>query len=507
MITTSNSTIITITNKIMIKSSLSHHCCSRNHSNEHQSTPLNTIQRNTTSPHITIMINRPHPHHPKSRCLTRLAAWLCLTTLTLPAIAATHDQTPGAKQKEPIVIQGGTIHTVSGANIENGSILLRDGKIVEVGTYVAIPQDAKIIDAKGKHVYPGLIEANSQLGLIEIESVRATIDTTEVGQINPNVKSQVAFNPDSMAIPVARANGVLLAMSVPTGGLMSGTSSLMQMDGWTWEDMTLQKDVALHVTWPRFASGRGGRRGPPGGGAGGSAEASKRLEELAEWIENARLYAESRQQNPDQPRDARLEALIPLADRHIPMIASAEDAQQIQSAVAFAKKNRIKVILHGGAAAEECSDLLVAESVPVIIAGVYRLPRPLKAYDESYTLPSRLSKAGVQYCISGAAQFGAALVRNLPYHAATAAAYGLSPQDALRAITLSPAEILGVADRVGSLEVGKDATLFIADGDILEIPSQVETAFIQGRSVQLTSHHTELYEKYRTKYERLRSNP
>lgn len=420
-------------------------------------------------------------------------------------IANASDQIPGAKQKTPIILMGGTVHTVSGETISPANVLIVDGKIAAVGKEMVIPDQTERIDVTGKHIYPGLIEANSQMGLVEIDSVRATIDSSEIGQINSNVKTQVAFNPDSEAIPVARANGVLFALAVPSGGLISGRSSLMQMDGWTWEDMSIGPNLAMHVTWPRFSAARGGRRGGGGGrgaAAGGGNDAQQRLNELKEWLDNTRTYIAARAADPTgMPKDLRLEGLIPVVEQKIPIIADAEDAQQIQSVVAFAQKNSIKVIIYGGSGSLECASLLKEANVPLILSGVYRLPRNLKAYDESYTLPAKLKEAGVKFCISGAGRFGASTVRNLPYHAATAAGFGLTPEDALRSITLSPAEILGVADRIGSLDAGKDATLFIANGDILEITSQVEAAFVQGRKVDLTNHHTELYKKYSAKYE------
>lgn len=273
------------------------------------------------------------------------ACLLSLVALGQSSLFAT-DQTPGAKQSQPILLQGGTIHTVSGTTITNGSILFVEGKIKEVGSSIKAPDGTKIIDLAGKHVYPSLIEAHSQIGLVEIESVRATVDSSEIGQINPNVKAQIAFNPDSLAIPVARANGVLLAMTVPSGGLISGRSSLMQMDGWTWEDMALAKDVAMHVSWPRFAVARAGRRGGGGGPAAGAAnDAQKRLQELKDWIDDTRIYAAGRELDPNKPLDARLEALIPVVQGKVPIMVDAEDAQQIQSAVAFCQQNQLKMIV------------------------------------------------------------------------------------------------------------------------------------------------------------------
>jgi imidazolonepropionase-like amidohydrolase len=421
--------------------------------------------------------------------------------MSLVAGAVASDQIPGAKQTKPIVLKGGIVHTVSGATIEGGAVVFVDGKITAVGKEVAIPEGAEVVDCAGKHVYPGLFDGHSQIGLIEIEAVRATVDTGETGSLNPNVRAEVAFNPDSELIPVTRANGVLLGLSAPTGSLVHGRSAVMQLDGWTWENMALKMNAGMHVRWPR-PSMRGGRRGA--GGPQPPSEGSQ-VEELNDWIKNAKLYKAAREAAPEkQPWDARLEATLPVIDGRMPLIVEAEQTVQIEAAVAFAKAHQLRLVISGGYDAEACAPLLRETGTPVIIAGVYRVPqRESDPYDASYTLPDRLNKAGVKFAIAAADRFGGSNIRNLPYHAATSVAYGLSPEAALRAITLSPAEILGVADRVGSLDSGKDATLFVTDGDILETPTQVERAFVQGRVVDLGSRHSQLYRKYSEKYKQL----
>ena len=428
------------------------------------------------------------------------SACLCAAaTLSHGFALQAHDMVPGAKQSKPIVITGATLHMPGGEVVKGGSLLIKDGKIAELGANMSIPSEATRIDADGKHVYPGLIDPLSNIGLTEIDSVRATVDSRETGNLNPNVRSAAAFNPDSELIPVARANGILLATSAPDGGLISGRSSLMMMDGWTWEDMTLKADVGMHVNWPRIAIAGGGR---DGGQAGrGEGPGSDELKLLTDTLDQAERYrAATRSANPPK-FDARLAALLPVIEGKMPMIVAANRAAQIRSAVAFGKDRHLKIIIYGGYDAMECQELLLAEKIPVIVAGVYRLPtRRDLPYDDSFTLPARLHAAGIPFCIATAGRFGGSTLRNLPYHAATAAAYGLDPAIALRAITLSTAEILGAADRVGSLEQGKDATIFIADGDILETPTQVTHAFIQGRVVDLNSRHTQLYKKYSAKY-------
>ena len=425
-----------------------------------------------------------------SVCLALFVAGACGHFFLPPARLRGSDQIPGARQQKPIAIVNATLHTVSGEVISAGTIVLRDGKIAELGTKIDVPKDATSIDAGGGHVYPGLIDPHSKIGLVEIDSVRATLDSNETGTINPNVRAAAAFNPDSELIPVARANGVLLAVSSPEGGSISGRAALMMLDGWTWEDMTLRADIGLEVTWPRSPVTRAEGR------------ADTELLALEKVFDQAERYRASLDSSAPAKFDARLAALVPVLERKVPLIVTAYRAAQIRSAVAFAKHRKLRLIIYGGYDALDCKEVLLAEKVPVIVAGVYRLPsRRDQPYDEAYSLPSRLKAAGIPFCIATAGRFGGSTIRNLPYHAATAAAYGLELSDALRAITLSTAEILGVAERVGALAPGLDATLFIADGDILETPTQVTHAFIQGRTVDLTSRHTQLYEKYRAKYE------
>ncbi len=397
-------------------------------------------------------------------------------------LATASDQIPGKPQSKPIAIVGATIHTVSGPTLARGAIVFDNGRIVQVGQDATLPDGTEVIDGTGKHVYPSLIEAYSDIGLVEINSVRATMDATETGSINSNVRAAVAFNADSELIPVNRANGVLLAVTAPDGGMIAGRSSLMMLDGWNWEDMTLAADTGMHVNWPR------------GDGS---------LTELVEVLEQTRRYQAARAaSNSDQAKDLRLEALLPVIDQSIPLIVAATTLNQIEAAVAFGRQQNVRIIINGGYDAVACAELLKRENIPVIVSAVYRVPsRRHSAYDEGYTLPMQLEAAGIKYCISAGGRFGASGLRNLPYNAATAAAYGLSEEQALRAITINPAEILGVADRVGSLQVGLDATLFIADGDILETPTQVEAAFIQGRKVDLDNRHSQLYRKYSAKYD------
>ncbi len=415
-----------------------------------------------------------------------------------------HDQVPGAPQTRPILIRGATVHPVDAATLDRGDVLFVEGKITAVGRDIDVPDDAQIIDGDGSHVYPGLFESMTDLGLREISAVDETVDRTEFGSENPNVRSWVAVNPDSELIPVARAGGLLIANVAPGGRWIRGQSAVMQLDGWTADEMNLSAPSGLCVDWNNMTPG----------GDDDAATVKKReekLKELDDRLDEAVRYARARRAARDAGEldsfdtDLKLESLLPVIQGQMPMIAQADRQATMQSAVAYAQSRGIKLVIYGGYDAEDCADLLLAHDVPVIVAGTYRLPlRRSDSYDASYTLPARLQAKGVKFSICGEGPGypgGASQARNLPYHAGCAVAYGLDRDLAVRSITLSPAEILGVADRVGSLTVGKDATLIVATGDILETSSNVTAAFIQGRRVDLGSRHTMLYEKYKRKYQ------
>jgi imidazolonepropionase-like amidohydrolase len=424
-------------------------------------------------------------------------AYALLALCVAPASAG--PEIPGKPQDGPIALVGGTVHTVSGATIAKAVVLFDKGKITAVGADVPLPEGVKKIDAAGKHVYPGLIAANATVGLIEIDAIRATVDHTEVGLINPNVRAQAAVNPDSEVIPVTRANGVLLMQASPRGPLLQGQSALMALDGWTWEEMTLAAPLAVHLNWPATQ--------PVSANAASSAQQnedrSRQLTILRKAMDDARAYRTAKQANSGVAVDLRWEAMIPVLERRLPLHVQADRAPEIQAAIGFAAKENVKIVIVGGYDAVQSAELLKKQDIPVIINTVNRLPlRQSDAYDAAFTLPERLRKTGVKYCICDGGRFEASGLRNLPYEAAAAAAYGLPADEALKAITLYPAQILGVAERVGSLEAGKDATLFVADGDILEIASNVEMAFIGGRAVDLNNRHKRLFEKYQEKQRR-----
>jgi imidazolonepropionase-like amidohydrolase len=432
--------------------------------------------------------------------MTGISARLLLLAACLaiqPALAS--DQIPGAPQKKPVALVNGVLHTVSGPVIEAGTIVFDKGRITEIGPRMQPPPNADVIDLQGRHVYPGMIESHSQLGLTELSSTRATIDTSETGLLNPNVTAATAVNPDSELIPVTRANGVLVALSAPSGGLVSGKASLLQLDGWTSVDMTLQRESGLVINWP--AAFRSSFFGPPGAGEAGGSQ----VQELRNLFTDARAWAKARTASPETQRyDIRMASMQPVLAGKVPLIVAADEAEEIQAAVAFGVEQKLQVIIFGGYDAESCAELLRRYQVPVIVSAVHRDPRnDHDDYDAAYTLPERLRKAGIRFCISGSARSETWNTRNLPYQAATAAAYGLPRDEALKSVTLYPAQILGVADRLGSLEPGRDATIFVSTGDPLETDSQVTHAWIQGRVVDLSSRHTQLAGKYGEKFRRL----
>lgn len=429
-----------------------------------------------------------------------LCALIAAATFGTLGVSIGNDQIPGAPQTNSILIRDATIHRVDAPTIERGSLLLSDGKIVAIGESVDVPKDARVIDGQGKHVYPGLIESMTDLGLREILSIDESVDSQERGDRNPNVRSWVAVNPDSELIPVARAGGVLIAHVSPGGNFVRGQTAVMQLDGWSASEMNLLAPAGLSVNWESMMPG-------DETGVKTAQKRDQKLKELDDWIESARRYGEARDAGAiPVASDLRLESMLPVIRGARPIFVEANRQSTIESAVAYAASHQFRIVICGGYDAESCAALLKRFDVPVLVAGTYRLPlRRDDAYDASYTLPERLRKLGVEFAIGGEGPGypgGSSNARNLPYHAANAVAFGLPRDEAIRAITLSAAKILGVDDRIGSITVGKDATLILCDGDILETATHVSDAWVQGRDVDLTSRHTMLFEKYKKKYQR-----
>ena len=434
-----------------------------------------------------------------------VALCACLLALGV-APASASDQIPGAPQTRPVALIGGTVHTVSGATLADATLLFDMGTITSIGPDVSPPDNADVIDIDGRHVYPGMMAAMTNMGLWEVGAVRATRDYQEVGDIKPNVRVEVAINPDSELLPVARANGVTTALVVPSGGLIAGTSAVVHLDGWTTEDMVVEAPAGLHIIWPSMhvdASRDAGERA-----ATQRKARDRRIQMIVDAFDQARAYAraqEAARSSGDalhHDSDLRWEAMIPALEGEIPVIVYANEIRQIEAAVDWARAAGVRMILAGGRDAWRAADLLAQADIPVIITTTLSSPsRRWEGYDISYTNALELYEAGVRFCIAGSNW--ASFERNLPYEAAMAAAFGLPREEALRAVTLYPARILGVDDRLGSLEVGKEATLIVTDGDPLEITTHVELEFIRGRAVDLTSRHTQLHSKYRTKYQQM----
>ena len=440
-----------------------------------------------------------------------------MAALTLSMIAgvnfvSANDNVPPAPQSKPLLLSGATIHPVSSAAIENGKVLLIEGKISNVGgpdLKINLPKDTVTVDLAGKHLYPGMIAANSVLGLTEIKAVRATLDMAEPGDLNPNARAQVSINPDSELIPVARANGVLATLTVPRsrgGGLIAGSSALVQLDGWTWEDMTVRAPVGMHINWPKLRTSSKWTSPTDEKELENLRKAYDRdVEIIVRAFEQARAYADAEAAREFQPdSDLRWQALVPVLEGELPVFFHAQTVAQIRGALHFAQTMELpNPVLVGAADAWRVVDEIKASRASVILSPVNGLPvRRWEAYDTPYVAAKKLHNAGIAFCIANGA-YDAANERNLPYQAGRAAAFGLPRAAALKSVTLFPAQILGVGEQLGSIEVGKDATLFVSDGDPLEVRSRVERAWIRGREVDLSSRHTQLYEKYQEKYRQL----
>ncbi|MCP3904148.1 MAG: amidohydrolase family protein [Planctomycetes bacterium] len=416
-------------------------------------------------------------------------------------VAAQSRQVPAPKQSQAVVIHSATVHPVSGPPITDGFVIFRDGRIVDVGSgRPRSPRGTETIDARGLHVYPGLIGADTQLGLVETGAVSVTHDHNEHGGIKPEVRAAVAVNPDTDLIPVARANGILTAMVFPGGGLVSGRCSLIRLDGWTWEDMAIDPDAGLIVNWPRTEPTRAAwmRKSE----AVQRKEIRERLDEIDRVFDDATAYARSRAHDPTVRTDLRFEAMRPVVTGTKPVYVRASSSGQIESAVAWGVRRGYRLVIVGGREADRVIPLLAEHDVPVIVPGLHRMPSARHGdYDEPFTLPKRLHEAGVRFCIASGS--GSAHERNLNHNAATAAAYGLPRDVALRAVTSYPAQILGVGDRLGTLEAGKAATLIITTGDPLEITTDTLVAFIDGRRIDLGNRQKAMEAKYRQKYRQL----
>lgn len=405
---------------------------------------------------------------------------------------------PAKPQEGRTYLRNATIHVGNGQVINNGIIAFENGKIIAVGSDVPIPQgDVKVFDVKGEHIYPGIIVPESNLGLTEVEAVRSTNDYNEIGDINPSVRSIVSYNTDSKVIATLRSNGILLAQVVPQGGLLSGSSSVVQLDAWNWEDAAYQTDNGIHFNMPRLMP----RGNPFGASAAGPARdavkaAMERITSVKAFFRDAAAYlAESKH----KATNLKYEAVKGLFDRSQKLFIHCDLVKEMLVAADIAREFSFDVVIVGGTDAWMITDVLKQHNIPVILSQPHNLPvMQDDDVDQPYKTAAQLQKAGILFCISNE---GFWQQRNLPFNAGTAGAYGLSKEEALSAITLNAAKILGIAGKTGSLEVGKDANIVVSKGDILDMKSSVITrAFIQGRTVSLDDKHKQLYERYKYKY-------
>ena len=425
------------------------------------------------------------------------AAWVAFVLFSL--IASLH--------AEMFLLTGATVHTISRGNITNAEMMIRDGKILGVldpagDVQKLYPSDAKQIDLKGLHLYPGMIALNTDLGLTEIDAVRSTIDSREVGDYTPDVFSWLAVNPDSELLPVARANGVSHFEPVPFGAVVSGQSGLMALNGWTTEQMVTKRAIALHVFWPSATLDTTPKEKSSNPAKWKSLEdqdkeRKEKLRQLDDFFSEARAYAKAKEGAKDFQIVPAWEAMLPVVRGEIPVTIHADEVRQIRAAISWAVTNGVKMILADAMDAWRVADLLATNKIPVIFNHTFTQPiRDSDGFDVHFRAASVLTKAGVKVAFSGG---GGSLVKNMPYAAARAVAFGLSADEALKGITLYPAQMAGVAERLGSIEAGKDATFFVSDGDVLDVRSNVKRMWIGGQEVSLENRHTRLYEKYRNK--------
>ncbi len=396
-----------------------------------------------------------------------------------------------------IAIKGAKIIPVVSEDIQEGTILIKDGTIADIGENISIPVGARTIEAKGMVAYPGMIDSYCYLGLQEISSVRATVDYRETGRFNPQVKAVEALWPDSMHIPIARSNGITVAVVVCTGGLISGQSGLIRLVGYTPEEMVIKSSVAMYIQFPSTPRPRRGATPPPD-------QTSKQIQELKDVLKSARYYhkrkdAAKKNMNIPLPEfDEKLEYLLPVINRELPAMISVNAENDIKAAIKFVKEENLKAIFFGVTEGWKVADELKESGIPVIFGSMNVLPSKWEdGYDAVYRNPGILAKKGVQFAFSSQSS---SMAKDLPYHAGKAAAFGLDRKEALKGVTIYPAQIFGVADKMGSLEKGKLANVVLADGDILDVRTNIKYVFIEGKQTDLSNVYTELLERYKKRH-------
>ncbi|NQX81738.1 MAG: amidohydrolase family protein [Flavobacteriaceae bacterium] len=417
--------------------------------------------------------------------------------LAILVFTSINAQTPAAKQDKTYTIVGATAHIGNGDIIENSKIVFTNGKITFVGANDNNTDDNSIvIDAKGKDVYPGFIACNTTLGLGEIDAVKATIDQDETGTMLPHIRSIIAYNAESKVTETMRPNGVLMAQITPRGGVISGTSSVVQLDAWNWEDASIKTDGGIHLNWPNSYSYTWKTRS-----FSKNKKYAEQIADLNDYFTKAKAYSNSNK----TPRNLPLEGMEGVFNGKKTVFIHANAEKEMRDAIAFAKEMKVtNIVMVNANAADKIADILVENNIPVILDRSHRMPDSQEqAYDYPFTLAKKLMDKGVMISIGTQGGMERMNSRNLPFYAGTHAAYGLSKEQALSLITLNAAKILGIDNKVGSLEVGKDATLFISTGDALDMmTNNIEHSFVQGRKISLETHQTKLWKKYTEKYKR-----
>lgn len=435
-----------------------------------------------------------------NRALRLSTAALALALVAPAGLAAQQASTPRAPAA--YAIRNATIVPVVGPRVTGGTIVLRNGRIEAVGANVTVPTDAQVIDGTGLFVYPGLIDSGTRLGLTEIGSVPGGEDTQELGEFNPHNDVLSAVNPSSEIIPTVRVNGVTTAITSARGGVIAGQAALIDLMGWTPQEMAVLPRAGMVIIFPRIRSGR--RFGGEGSQQGAEAQAdevNRQTRALRTYLTNAKAYAEIKARLAAGAPGAQevslpMEAMVPVIRGESPVIFEVETAEQIRGALAIADSFRLRVILRGARFAWRLADTLAARRIPVIVGPTVSSPGDSDPYDAIYAYPGVLARAGVKIAFQ---TDNASDSRNLAYNAALATAYGLDPDEALRSVTINAAQIWGVADRYGSLEVGKVANVIVTTGDPLDARTQMRHIFIRGQAVPFTDRHDRLYEQFRAR--------
>jgi imidazolonepropionase-like amidohydrolase len=430
-----------------------------------------------------------------------------IAAIALAAWAAPRLHGQATDEGKVYAIRGATIHTLAGEPIEDGTIILQGGRITGVGSKIGVPRGAQVVNAQGLHVYPGMLDAFSYVGLTEVGAVRATNDIGEKGDFNPHLQAAIAVHPASEHIPVTRANGITHVVVAPGGSgrgagqpVIPGEASLMNLNGWTWEEMLVDPAIGMVLTWPTIDMPRPSRFGPPGDEDSDPSfrkaeeKYSERVAEIETWLEASRHYGQAKQAGTLEAPDSRLDALFEVAVGRQQVIVVANRARAIRNAVGFCEKHKLKMILAGGAEAWKERKLLSEKKIPVILGPTQVTPEEEDdPYDKPYSAPGELHAAGVKIAFGS---FNSSDSRLLPYEAATGVPFGLPRDEALNAVTRNPAEILGVGDRFGTIEEGKVANLIVTDGDPLNITTQIRYLFIKGELTPTDNKHQQLYDKY-----------